>query len=211
MNDEPIHRASWRNRTFALLAVLVVTAGGFLVWQNFFQTYHFVVVDPGKVYRDGNRSVREFKNALRKSSPRTIVVIIDDEEYNQPEFVEARNLAANRGMGYHWIKIKAGAYPTPAQVREFLAIATDPSKQPILYHDDEGIRRAGMMMAAYQMSAMGFDRTRAKSSIQAFGHSDRTIKDVVRFIDAYDPAAGLSQDLNESAATLPTTASTTQP
>jgi protein tyrosine phosphatase (PTP) superfamily phosphohydrolase (DUF442 family) len=198
------------------LIVAVLALAAFLVWRQFFQTYHLVVVDPGKLYRDGNRSVREFTNALRKAHPKTIVTIIDDQEYNEPEFVAGREIAKARGIEYHWIPVKAGWYPTPAQVREFLAIATDPAKQPVLYHDDEGIRRAGMMMAAYQETVLGYDNEKTKASIQTFGHSERTIGEVKQFIDAYDPVAGLTVDLNDrkraaetakaGAATMPTTA-----
>jgi protein tyrosine phosphatase (PTP) superfamily phosphohydrolase (DUF442 family) len=197
-------------RNFIVIAVVVVvlSAVNFIYYQ-FGATYHFVEVDPGKVYRDGNRSVREFKAALRKSNAKTVVAVIDDEEYMQPEFAEARELLKSRGIGYHWIKIKAGRYPRPEQVVEFLSIASDPAKQPVLYHDDEGIRRAGMMMAAYQMSVLKYDREKAKASIKAFGHSDRTIDEVRRFIDAYDPVRGLTVDLN--ATETATTAATTQP
>ena len=198
MTDAPISDPRPRRGVGRLLIALafavVVTAG--LVWRQWFHTYHLVVVDPGKLYRDGNRSVREFNNALRKTRPRTIVAIVVEQEYNEPEIAEARAIARRRGMEYHWIPIMAGAYPTAEDVRRFLAIAADPSKQPVFYHDDEGIRRAGMMMAAYQETVMGYDDARAKAAIRAFGHSDRTIGDVRAFIDAYDPKAGLTTDLN---------------
>jgi protein tyrosine phosphatase (PTP) superfamily phosphohydrolase (DUF442 family) len=155
-----------------------------------------VVVDPGKLYRDGNRSLREFKNTLRKSGARTVVAIVDQKEFNEREFVAARELVKSRGLEFHWIPIAAGWYPTDAQIRQFLAIANDPGKHPVLYHDDEGIRRAGMMMAAYQQSVLGYTDEQAKAAIQAFGHSDRTINEVRRFIDTYDPATGLAADLN---------------
>lgn len=197
--DKP---AAKRSRSLlAILTIVVLIGGGFLIWFNFIQTYHFVVVDPGKLYRDGNRSPREFKNALRKSNPRTVVAVIDQEEYDQPEFVAEREILQARGIEYHWIQVKAGAYPRPEQVQEFLAIARDPAKQPVLYHDDEGIRRAGMMMAAYQETVLGFDNAHAKAAIRGFGHGERTIKDVVRFIDAYDAKEGLTADLNLTPAT----------
>jgi hypothetical protein len=136
------------------------------------------------------------------------VAVIDDEEFNQAEFVGARELCQSRGIEWVRIPVKAGKFPLPEQFKQFISIATDPAKQPILFHDDEGIRRAGMMMAAYQMSALGYDRARAKADIRAFGHSDRTIDDVRRFIDAYDPKLGLTVDLNANAATA---SSATQP
>src|SRR5690349_17162014 len=139
-----------------IVSVIVLVGVGLLAYFFYFQTYHFIVVDPGKLYRNGHRDMREWHNAMRQAHAKTIVVVIDDEEYNQPEFVEERDYCKANGLGYVWIKVKAGTYPRPEQVKQFLAIATDPAKQPVYYHDDEGIRRAGMMMAAYQMSVLGY-------------------------------------------------------
>jgi protein tyrosine phosphatase (PTP) superfamily phosphohydrolase (DUF442 family) len=201
--DTPTNSRSKRPRFVPLiLAVILLVGVGLFTYLFYFQTYHFVVVDPGKLYRNGHRDMREWKNSMRHARAKTIVAVVDDEEYNQPEFVEERDYCKANGIGYHWINIKAGTYPTPQQVKEFLAIATDPAKQPVLYHDDEGIRRAGMMMAAYQMSVMGYDKAKAKSAIHAFGHSDRTIDNVRAFIDAYDPVNGLTVDLNATTASV---------
>ena len=204
------NRARKRPRRLVPIIIVLNLVGGtaFLVWRSYFETYHLVVVDPGKLYRDGNRTMREFKNTLRKTEPKTVIAVIDHQEYNEPDFVAARELVQSRGMKYHWIPIRAGAYPRAEQVREFLEIASDPTSQPVLYHDDEGIRRAGMMMAAYQESVLGYDDEKTKSAIRAFGHSERTIKDVKRFIDAYDPVNGLTVDLN---AMYPTPRSATAP
>jgi protein tyrosine phosphatase (PTP) superfamily phosphohydrolase (DUF442 family) len=197
MTDTPTADPKPRRGLGGLLVLIVVllAAGGFVWWQ-WFQTYHLVRVDPGKLYRDGNRSVREFKNTLRQTNPKTIIAIVDEKEYHEPEMTESREIAKSRGIEYHWIPIMAGAYPTADEVRTFLAIAADPAKQPVLFHDDEGIRRAGMMMAAYQETVLGYDDAKAKASIRAFGHSERTVSDVKAFIDAYDPKSGLTTDLN---------------
>ena len=211
MTDTDVNPARKRpRRLFPVIVILAVVLTGFLVWRQFFQTYHLVVVDPGKLYRDGNRSLREFKNTLRKAKPRTVIAIVDDKEFGEREFVAARELVQSRGLEFHWIPIRAGWYPTAEQVRQFLNIASDPAKQPVLYHDDEGIRRAGMMMAAYQETVLGYDDAKTMAAIRAFGHSERTIGEVRRFIEAYDPVAGLTVDLNPPASTRPvTTAPTT--
>jgi protein tyrosine phosphatase (PTP) superfamily phosphohydrolase (DUF442 family) len=215
---QPIPRRKRSALAPLLLSVIVLVAVGLLAYFFYFQTYHLVTVDGGKLYRNGHRSMREWKNAMRHAHAKTIIAVIDDEEYNQPEFVEERDYCKTNGIGYVWINVKAGTYPKPEQVKQFLAIATDPAKQPVLYHDDEGIRRAGMMMAAYQMSALGYDRAKAKAGIEAFGHSDRTIDNVRAFIDAYDPVNGLTVDLNtpsdgvgQPSATRPTSAPATTP
>src|SRR6516165_2279817 len=75
-------RAKWR--TFAaFLAILLVMAAGAYWWAN--RTYHFAVVDPGVLYRDGNRGIGEFATAVRKSQAKTVVSLIDDDELNDPK------------------------------------------------------------------------------------------------------------------------------
>lgn len=157
-----------------------------LVWWFRYDTYHLVTVHEGVLYRDGNRGLREFGTAVRKARPKTVVCLVDDREIRDPEYVAEQEFLRREGIEFLRIPIVKGDWPTTEQVREFLAITTDPARQPVLFHDNEGIRRAGMMMAAYQESALGYDDERAKASIRAFGHSERTIGDVRRFIDLYD-------------------------
>src|SRR5213079_2639054 len=85
------------------------------------------------------------------------------------------------------IPVKLGGWPTTANVKEFLSLAQNKSLQPVLVHCAQGVRRTGMMVAAYQMSVLGWDKDKTKAAILTFGHSDRTVNDVKRFIDVYDP------------------------
>lgn len=59
--------------------------------------------------------------------------------------------------------------------------------QPMLIHCAQGVRRTGMLVAAYQMTVLGWDKEKTKAAILTFGHSDRTVNDVKKFIDVYDP------------------------
>jgi protein tyrosine phosphatase (PTP) superfamily phosphohydrolase (DUF442 family) len=172
---------------------VVVPIAGFLVWRQWFETYHLAVVDPGKLYRDGNRGVREYANMLRKVRPKTVVTLIDDEELtdgDKPEFAaESRLLQQRRDVELVRIPIKLGGWPEGDACGRFLAIAADPAKQPVVVHCAQGVRRTGMMAAAYQMSVLGWSKERAKQEMLTFGHSMRTVGDVQRFVDAYDPAS----------------------
>ncbi len=44
-----------------------------------------------------------------------------------------------------------------------------------------------MFVAAYQESVLGYDKQRAKDAILSFGHSAKTIDEIKKFIDNYDP------------------------
>jgi protein-tyrosine phosphatase len=176
-----------------VLCVSVVLIAGFLIWRQWFETYHLAVVDPGKLYRDGNRGVREYANTLRKVRPKTVVTLIDDEELAhgaKPEFAaEAQLVQQRRDIELVRIPVPLGGWPDGDQIDRFLAIATDPAKQPVVVHCAQGVRRTGMLAAAYQMSVLGFSKQRAKAEMLTFGHSMRTVGDVQRFIDVYDPQA----------------------
>lgn len=176
-----------------VVCACAVLLAGVLVWRQWFETYHLATVDPGKLYRDGNRGPRELANMLRKVRPKTVVSLIDDAERadpEKPEFAAEENLLAGQpGVAFERVAVPLGGWPDDSAIARFLSIATDPTRQPVVVHCAQGVRRTGMMVAAYQMSALGWSKERAKSEMLTFGHSMRTVGDVQRFIDVYDPQA----------------------
>jgi protein tyrosine phosphatase (PTP) superfamily phosphohydrolase (DUF442 family) len=188
---------------YVIVAVLVVCiAIGFLVWRQWFEMYHFAAVQEGVLYRDGNRGRREFATMVRRVKPKTIVALVDDEEIadaEKPEFKAEIQFAKEQGIPIERIPVKLGGWPTTEDVRRFLEIATDKTKQPVIVHCAQGVRRTGMMAAAFQESVLGYDRDKTKSLILTFGHSHRSIGDVKRFIDIYDPVKReVTQQLEQS-------------
>ena len=189
----PYVRRSRMGLRLAIVSLIALALGGTYVWHCYINTYHLATVDAGALYRDGNQSPCQFQTAIRKVKPRTVVSLVDDDEVNNPEkpqFDYEKDYLDSRGVKLERIPVKLGGWPTKADVDRFLKIANDPERQPVLVHCAQGVRRTGMMVAAYQMSQMGYDKERAKSAILGFGHSDRTTNDVRRFIDGYDPATG---------------------
>ena len=84
----------------------------------------------------------------------------------------------------------ASGWPTSDDVRRFLSVVSDTQNQPALVHCAQGVRRTGMLVAAYQESVLGWDDKKCREEILTFGHSQRTVGDVQKFIDVYDPATG---------------------
>ena len=108
----------------------------------------------------------------------------------KPQFKEARDELPRRAEDrIERIPIKRGGFPSSEDVQRFLVIVGKPENQPVLVHCAQGVRRTGIMVAAFQESILGYDKERAKAAIMPFGHSDQTIDDIRRFIDDYDPKA----------------------
>ncbi|HEY7118982.1 MAG TPA: tyrosine-protein phosphatase [Tepidisphaeraceae bacterium] len=191
MTNDPAKPPCCRGKTVALwvCVLAIVLGGGAWVWAEYFQTYHLAVVQEGVLVRDGNRGVREFENALRKTHPKTVVSLIDDQELadsNKRQFKEELDLCKEQRVNIVRIPIKLGGWPTSGDVRKFLDIVQKKENQPVLVHCAQGVRRTGMMVAAFQESILGWDKAKAKATLLTFGHSQRTAKDVERFIDVYD-------------------------
>jgi protein-tyrosine phosphatase len=170
--------------------VVALVLGGFLVWRQFFETYHFREVAPNLLYRDGLRDLeREFNNGINDmpQRPGAVVSLLDEHENQKEPFSLEHDFCRRSKLRYFNFPIALGGWPTTGQVRDFLKLTEDPKHQPVLVHCAQGVRRTGMMVAAYQMSVQKWDKQKTKDAIETFGHSDRTVNDIKRFIDIYDP------------------------
>ena len=200
MSDGPRKKRSLKFWLALLLVPNLLGAAGYFAYQRWFDTYHLKTVQEGALYRDGVQSIDEFKTAVKRVKPRTVVCLVDEKEVADPEkpqFRQEMEYLQSQGIQLKHIPVKLGGWPTSEDVRLFLETASKPEQQPVLVHCAQGVRRTGMMVAAYQMSVQGLDKEKAKASIETFGHSERTVGDVKKFIDIYDPQQ------REVTATLP--------
>jgi protein tyrosine phosphatase (PTP) superfamily phosphohydrolase (DUF442 family) len=170
------------------LVFAAAVAAAVWLWMYRLGTYHFSEVEKGILYRDGNRGLREFKTALRKGNVRTVVMLNDDQEVQKEPFKTELQFLDDHKVEVIRIPVKLGGYPTTDQVRQFLTVVSDRSKWPILVHCAQGVRRTGMMVAAYEESMLGYDDAKAKSAVLPLGRkpTSQTLADVKSFIDGYD-------------------------
>lgn len=170
---------------------LAIAMGATFFWQQYNSVYHLAIVDPGVLFRDGARSTRELSMALDRTHAKTVVCLIDDKEMSdaaKPQFKQEVDLLIQNKLKMERIPVTLGGWPTSGDIQRFLSIAEKKENQPILIHCAQGVRRTGMFVAAYQMSILGYDKERTKLAIVTFGHSEKTINDIRRFIDGYDAA-----------------------
>ena len=172
-----------------IIAVVIIAGVAWLVWSLWFDAYHLATVQAGVLYRDGVRTLREFQTTVRIVKPRTVVCLVDDTEIVHSPFTDEVTYCRQNNIDLVRIPVTLGGWPQGEQIRQFLSITTDPARRPVLVHCAQGVRRTGMMVAAYQESVLGYDAARAKQSMLTFGHSQRTVGDIQRFVDVYDPVA----------------------
>ena len=171
----------------AIIVALVL--GGVWVWTNFFQTYHLATVQPKVLYRGGFRTQREFQTVVGDVKPKTIVCLLDRKERAEELFANEDEYCRRSKIGFVSIPVPLGGWPTDQDVKRFFEVVEREKSRPVLVHCAQGVRRTGMMVAAYQMSVMGWDKEKTKKEILTFGHSRRSIGDIEKFIDGYDPVA----------------------
>lgn len=179
---------------------MVTIATGVIVYKHWLGPYHLATVQSGVLYRDGGKSIHQMSRAVEQTGARTVVSLVDDQEINnasKPQFAEEEPYLKSHGVYYQRIPVKLGGWPTSGDIQAFLHTVADPTSRPVLIHCAQGVRRTAMFVAAYQESVLGYDKTRAKAAIVSFGHSDRTIDDIVRFIDNYDPKSCTVGDLSK--------------
>ena len=183
-----------------ILVVAILAAVGWWIFWAYFDTYHLAAVKPGVLYRDGVRRIHEFDLAAQRTHVKTVVSLVDDQEITQPPFTDEMAYCREHGITVVRIPVLLGGWPSADQIQQFLAIATDPARQPVLIHCAQGVRRTGMMVAAYQISVLGMNKDQTLAAMLTFGHSQRTVGDVQRFIETYDPVTKqMTQELPRSA------------
>ena len=192
MSDQtPNSTQCCRGKTVALWAIplIVIAAGGAWAYASYLQTYHLATVQEGVLFRDGNRGMREFETAVRRSNVKTVVSLIDDQELadpSKPMFAEELDWCKQQGVKVVRIPVRLGGWPKTQDLRKFLEVVQEKQNQPVLVHCAQGVRRTGMFVAAFQETVLGWDDAKVKANLLTFGHGHRTVKDVERFVDVYD-------------------------
>ena len=157
-----------------IVAALVLLTLGFGACAYFFylDTYHFAIVQPGVLYRDGFQGMRRFENAYRQRPFKTVINFQSDKDLNQYKDDVTKEQAFCKAHGIQWkhMPIVQRMPPTQDQIDEFLKIVKDPANQPVFCHDSQGVIREGMMVAVWQKFGMGYDYDTCMANVKLFHH-----------------------------------------
>jgi protein tyrosine/serine phosphatase len=179
---------AWR---FVLMLIFLSAAiGGGLLWAFIANAspYHFAIVQPGKLYRSGFHSVQDLRADYGKAKIRTIISLLAGDEISSDSTHDEEGFCRAHGIHLIRIPIEVGGWPSDEQLREFLENVQNPDNQPVLVHCVQGVRRTGMLIAAYQRSVLRMDDESVRRTLLTFGHSGRAVGDLQNFIAHYDPA-----------------------
>ncbi len=139
------------------------------------------------LYR-GAQPTREGLDELRRLGVKTVVSL--------RAFHGEREAVAAAGLGYERISFKVW-HPEDEDLRRFLAIATDPSRQPVFVHCLRGADRTGTAVAAYRICVEGWGREDAIAEMVNGGFEyDPRLENLVTYLRSFDvvaPSAGLAR------------------
>jgi protein tyrosine/serine phosphatase len=134
-------------RTLATTALVLVLVGGAVawVWRDFwFQRYG--VVKEGVLYRSALLGESALREKVREERARTLVNLCDEQ---------AADLAVAKSEGIEYVWMPETQVPSEQAVERFLALVTDPARQPVHLHCEHGVGRTGVMTAIYRVLVEG--------------------------------------------------------
>jgi tyrosine-protein phosphatase SIW14 len=89
-----------------------------------------------------------------------------------------------RGLRYEPIATASSNPPADEDVRRFLQVVTDPSRQPVYVHCWRGKDRTGAMCAIYRMAIEGWPLEAARAEMEAFGFYAGW-RDLLDYVEAF--------------------------
>jgi tyrosine-protein phosphatase SIW14 len=118
-------------------------------------------VAPG-IYR-GNQPTHEGLRTLKSLGIRTVINL--RHYHGKGEAEDCRTL----DLDYVHLPLASTDKPNDMDVRRFLAIVTDPRRQPVYFHCWRGKDRTGAMCAVYRVAVQHWNADDALAEMDAFG------------------------------------------
>ncbi len=153
---------------------------------------NFQYVAPG-IYRGAQPDAAGLR-ALKTMGVKTIVSL------RVPPRLITQETKQAHALGLDFVSLPLSNYeePSDVEVKTFLAVVTDPRRQPVFVHCRQGQLRTGALMASYRVLEEGWSAEQAYAEAKALGFDDqypwyrplkRFIQDLDRVQVASEPAS----------------------
>ena len=130
-----------------------------------------------ELYRSAQPTAEGMQN-LKQKGIKTIVSL--------RSFNSDRDELKGTGLGYEHLFMKAW-HPERKEVVEFLRIATDPKRKPVLVHCQHGADRTGTMCAVYRVAVQGWTKQQAIQEMVDGGYGFHAVwENLPEWIDKLD-------------------------
>ena len=170
-----------------ILAAGVVV--GVLLWQTLFGTFRLVEIEKGFLYSTGLRKVEDVNNAALKTGAKAILLCSDTVELETPLLAASQTYAFHSKMRVEDFRVGPGNWPTSQDIDGALQVISRPSRRPVLIVSADGVRRPGMIVAAYLTSVLKYDKAAAMKRVRQLYGVSPGLADVERFLEVYEPAS----------------------
>ena len=144
--------------------------------------FNYRQLGPG-VFRSG-RPTQEGFDQLKQSGTKTILDLAFDRPLNGQTSTESQTVAA-LGMDYQNVTIDWTKWPTYQELDQAMAILTDPSKQPVVFHCTCGRDRTGILAAAYRGVVQRWPPQQAEEEAKSLGWHFPACGDLAGFLSDY--------------------------
>lgn len=171
------------------IIVAVVVVASVLLWQRLFGTYRLVEVEKYVLYSTGLRSVEELNNAALASRASCILLCSDTVELETPLLSASQTYAFHSKLRVEDFRVGPGGWPTSGDIDVALRVIARQSRRPVLIASADGVRRPGMVVAAYLTSVLKYDKPAAMKRIRELYGDVPGLEDVSRFLEVYEPAS----------------------
>jgi protein tyrosine phosphatase (PTP) superfamily phosphohydrolase (DUF442 family) len=139
-----------------VLATLIgISVGGWLAVDHYRKTVvwdHFDMVKPGILYRSGQMSDPQLRDAIRKLGLRTVVSFLRPGASVDHE----RQVCKQLGVDFVNLPMTGDGFGDEDQFREVLKACDDPDRRPVLVHCARGTCRTGAAVALYRYERDGW-------------------------------------------------------
>ncbi len=138
---------------------------------------HFGTVAEGVLYRSGQPTPDELADLIRKLSLRTVVSLRGTRDDRDPDSWEQTERQVCQAHNVNFVALPCNHKnpPTAEQVRQFLDLARDSERQPVLVHCRLGQQRTLLFCALYRVHVDNLSPEEAELEIdhQGFGTHKR--------------------------------------